>query len=136
MNKRNINILIVLLSSFIITIGIIIPTVFASSISISFNPKGGQGVLNGKKKGIYHYLKANRIPKFQIKKSTHGAVKASLYRSKFLVDEPLGTRTTTVGNHYYKKTTTSSSKYYFIIYGGKAEVTHHIYGSLTGVTHK
>lgn len=49
MNKRNINIniniLIVLLSSFIITIGIIIPTVFASSISISFNPKGGQGVL-------------------------------------------------------------------------------------------
>ena len=105
----HINILIVLLSSFIITIGIIIPTVFASSISISFNPKGGQGVLNGKKKGIYHYLKANRIPKFQIKKSTHGAVKASLYRSKFLVDEPLGTRTTTVGNHYYKKTTTSSS---------------------------
>lgn len=105
----------------------------STAIDVTYQTKGGAGMVSGKANSVYHTLSGGVKPVLRVTAHSGGlpgSSNADLYLDQFGADKFFGDVVPTVGTHYFQKTDKSSTKYYLEFYGGKAETTQEITGSL------
>lgn len=117
----------------VLTVGLSTQTAYAASQSVYAHYKvhgSGNGISSGKTNGVWHYLNANRKVTLKVNSST-GAGSCTLKRSGFMWDKIYGTVSSNVGTHHFSgKTDVTSGQYYLEFFGGNANSTHTIHGTL------
>lgn len=125
--------ILLLTTLLLITFGTVGINIYASSQSINVTYKtyaSANGISNGKKNKVWHYLHKNKNAYLKVTTKTgSGTVKAYLYRSQLLIDSNYGSVTASKGTHKYtKKLDSTSGSYYLIFHGGNANKTEHVKG--------
>lgn len=122
-------------ASVMLGIGLSSQTIYASSQSVYAHYRvhaSGNGISSGKTNNVWHYLNKNRRITLKISSSTGaGSGLCTLRRKSAFLDKSFGQVSSNVGTHQFgQKTDQTSGQYYLEFYGGNANSTHTIHGTI------
>ncbi|EEJ71601.1 hypothetical protein [Lactobacillus ultunensis] len=116
-------------------VGMSSQTIYASSQSVYAHYRvhaSGNGISSGKTNNVWHYLNKNRRVTLRISSSTGaGSGLCTLKRKGIILDKNFGQVSSNVGTHHFGlKTDKTSGQYFLEFYGGNANNTHTIHGTI------